>query len=241
MDSIFAKVPGGNLAMSFIFYPSPTPTFPVLPPLGWSVHKKTIMASRTTTAATGRETQLACAVYPRWEFLLTYGGNSWLREETQNIVPDSTLAGFTELEQLSSLFLICRGAYGEFFYDDPDDDSRTNLTIGTTDGVSRDYPVYYDWGNGPFSPSLLIPVGGINTLDAVYLNGVLQSPLTYIIDSTRTKISFTGVLPPSAGQTLSLSFHFYFRCRFSDDNMKYEQFVRNLWEVKEVRFESVKP
>lgn len=225
--------------MSFIFFPSPTPVFPVVPTLTWSVHKKPIMASRVTIGASGRETQLACAVYPRWEFLLSYGGDSWLREQTQNIVPDPTLAGFTELEQISSLFLACKGSYGEFYYDDPDDDSRLGQGAGVANGVGTTFPLSYNWGTGPFTPYLTIPVGGINTLDAVYLNGVLQSPLSYSLDSTRTQLVFTS--PPANGSVVTVDFHFYFRCRFSDDHLTYSQFAQNLWETKEVRFESVKP
>ena len=133
------------------------------------------MASRAVTAATGRQTQLACAAYPRWAFTLIYGGSSWLREQTQNIIPDSTLSGFTELEQISGLWLLCQGAYGEFYYDDPDDDSRLAQAVGTGDGTTTSFPLFYQWGIGPTAPPLTIPVGGINTIDTVYFNGVAQS------------------------------------------------------------------
>ena len=225
--------------MAYIFYPNPTPVFPTLAPLAWSVHKKPIMASRVSKGATGRESQLAGAVYPRWAFTLTYGGSSWLRDQTQNIFIDQTLAGFTEFEQLSGLFLACKGSYGEFYYDDPDDDSRTNEGVAVGNGTSTAFPLYYVWGNGPFSPPMTIPVGGINTLDAVYFNGTQQSPSIYSLDSTRTQIVFTSA--PAAGTIISASYHFYFRCRFLDDTMKFSQWARNKWECKEVRFESVKP
>jgi uncharacterized protein (TIGR02217 family) len=213
--------------------------FPVLPPLAWSVHKKPILASRTTTSATGRGTQLACAVYPRWAFTLTYGDGSWLRDQTQNIVPDSTLAGFAELEQLSGLFLACRGSYGEFYYSDPDDNSREHEFVGTGDGTTTTFPLYYSWGLGPFSPTLTIPVGGINTLDAVYIGAVVQSPSTYSMDATNTQLVFA--VPPAAGYIITVDFHFYFRCRFLNDTFEFSQFAQNKWENKETLFESVKP
>jgi uncharacterized protein (TIGR02217 family) len=162
-----------------------------------------------------------------------------LRDQTQNIIPDPTLAGFTEFEQLSGLFLACRGQYGEFYYDDPDDDSRTGVTVGTGDGTTTTFQLYYSWGTGPFTPAFYAPVTGINTLDAVYINGVAQSPTTYGVDSTNTKIVFTSA--PGAGLPITASFHFYFRCRFLSDTMEYSQFAQNKWENKEVRFESVKP
>lgn len=224
--------------MSFIFYPTPTPIFPVLPPLAWSVHKKYMMGSRATIGATGRENKLACAVYPRWTFTLTYGGNSWLREQTQNIVPDPTLTGLTELEQLTSLFLICKGAYGEFYYSDPEDNSRLAEGIAIADGITTQFPLYITWDYAPVTPGISVIVSGIQSVDAVYFNGVLQSSGLYTIDSTKTLLVFTN--PPANGVIITADFHFYFRCRFLDDTMSFSQFDRNLWEVKEVRFETVK-
>ena len=225
--------------MSFIFFPSPTPIFPVLPPLTWSVHKKPTMASRATTAVTGRENQLAIAAYPRWTFTLNYSGEAWLRDQTQNIIPDSTLAGLTELEQISGLFLQCLGSYGEFYYSDPDDNSRFAQAVGVGNNATTLFPLTYSWGSGPFTPGLTIPVGGIASLDAVYFNGTVQSPTGYSTDPTNTQIMFA--VPPPNTYVITADFHFYFRCRFLDDKMIYSQWAQNLWENKEVRFESVKP
>ena len=226
--------------MAFINFPTPTPIFPTLPPLTWSVHKKAIMASRVSIAATGRTAQLACAIYPRMEFTLSYGGgNSWLRDQTQNIVPDTTLAGFTEFQQLSGLFLACLGSYGEFYYSDPSDNSRAGQVIGSGDGTTVSFPVYYQLAAAVYASAPFTVVGGINTLSAVYINGTVQSPSTYSIDATNTAIVFTSA--PSAGVTISADFSFYYRCRFSDDTLKFSQFALNKWECPEVRFESVKP
>jgi len=224
--------------MSFVNFPSPTPIFPTLPPLTWSVHKKPILASREYIAASGREVQLAAAVYPRWAFTLTYGGSSWLRDQTQNIVPDFTLAGFTEFQQISQLFLACRGAYGEFFYSDPEDNSRNGQVLGTyAANATSTYVVVSNWGSGPFSPNLSFPVGGVNVLSAVYVSGHLISPTNYSLDATRTKLTISTVY----SGPLTIDFSFYYRCRFLDDHMNYSQFAQNLWETREVRFESVKP
>jgi hypothetical protein len=99
--------------------------------------------------------------------------------------------------------------------------------------------MYVPWGTGPFNPSLLMPVGGINTMDAVYFNGIVQDPSHYSVDATNTILNF--VSPPPGAAIITADYHFYFRCRFLDDHQDYNQFDRNLWEVKEVRFESVKP
>jgi hypothetical protein len=229
--------------MSYLFFPSPTPLFPVLPPLTWSVHKKPVLASTVATAMSGRDAMLARAAYPRWSYILSYGGsNSWLRDQTQNIVMDPTLPGYEELEKISGLFLQCLGSYGEFFYDDPDDDSRSAqfITVSTGIATSVSYSVFYSWGTGPFTPPLTLPVGGLNTIDQVYVDGVPinQTLYPFTIDSTQTMITFTSGLP--AG-TITADFHFYQRCRFLDDKQEYDEFLRNLWKYKECRFETVKP
>ena len=99
--------------------------------------------------------------------------------------------------------------------------------------------VYLILGFGPFSPSFYYPVGGINTIDAVYFNNVAQPVSSYTLDNTRTQLVFYA--PPSSGTVITADFHFYFRCRFLDDHLDFSQWAQNLWECPEVRFESVKP
>jgi hypothetical protein len=226
--------------MAYIFFPNPTPIFPVLPPLTWSVHKKPLASSRTTTAVTGRSVLLATAAFPRWAFTLSYGGGaSWLRDQTQNITPDPTLAGFNELSQLIGLYVSCIGSYGEFYYDDPDDDSRLGAIVGAGNGVQTVFQTYVPWGSGPFTPPFYFPCGGINLIGDVYFNGVAQSASLYTIDETNTQLVFTT--PPGNGVVITMDFSFYYRCRFVDDDLSTSEWAQNLWDTKEVRFESVKP
>ena len=240
MDPAYVEIPCGVVAMSYIQFPNPTPIFPALPSVGWSVHKKPIMSSRVITAVSGREAMLATCFFPRWAFTLTYGGDSWLRDQTQNIVPDPTLSGFTEMQQLSSLFLLCQGSYGEFFFNDPDDNSRFNLFCGITNGTNVSFTPYITWGNGPFAPSFSFPLQGANVINAHYLNGVPQSTGLITLDATRTVLTIAS-LAGRPGIEVTVDLSFYFRCRFLDDTLKFEEFDQNLWELKEIRFESVKP
>lgn len=224
--------------MGFINFPSPTPLFPVLSPLTWSRNKEPSQNTETNVAISGREYQIARQVYPRWLFTLRYGGDSWLRDQTQNTIPQAPL-GYTEFTQLSGLFLQCLGSYGEFFYTDPDDSSRLAVPCGVTDGASTTYKLYYTWGTGPFTPALTIPVGGVNTIDVLYLNGIAQNPLSYSLDATATQVVFNS--PPSAGLAITIDLHFYFRCRFMEDGNQFEEWSKNLWENKELKIMSVKP
>lgn len=224
--------------MAFINFPSPTPIFPQLPSQAWSVHKEPSYLTDMGVAVSGRSYRLARSVTPRWEFTLTYGGDAWLRDQTQNINPWSPLAGFTELEQIGGLFLGCLGSYGEFYFTDPDDNSRSNQFVGVTAGGNQLYTIYFSWGTGPFTPPLFFPVTGIQSLDAVYFNGVLQSPSAYSLDSSKTILVLTS--EPPDGITITADFHFYFRCHFLNDMEEFNQWAKNLWESKSLKFQSVK-
>lgn len=188
----------------------------------------------------GRGWQAARVVYPVWEFTLTYGENSWLRDQTQNITAYAPLAGQTEFETLSALFLLCQGAYGEFYYADPDDSSRAGAFVATANGGTT-YTLMVPWGSGPFTPGFSGPVGGIKSIENVYINGAAVSPLNYTIDATNTAIVFTALPPPPTGSIITADFHFYFRCSFSADTMEFSEWAMNLWEAREVKFKSVKP
>lgn len=226
--------------MAFINFPSPTPVFPALSPLAWSVNKVPFNEKTLTEKAiSGNEYFILRQVIPRWEFTLRYGGDSWLRDQTQNTTPYGPLSGHVELEQLAGLFLACLGSYGEFYYSDPDDNSRSGQGVAQADGVKTTFPVFFHWGTGPFTPTAYYPVTGIQSMDTVYFNGSPISPTLYTLDSTNTKLVFTS--PPSAGTVIAADFHFYFRCRFLNDVEEFEQWAYNLWEKKELKFQSVKP
>jgi len=52
-------------------------------------------------------------------------------------------------------------------------------------------------------------------------------------------VTFTS--PPAAGHTLSWSGHFYFGCRFTQDDLGFEQIVGQLWSGKSLKFTSLRP
>jgi uncharacterized protein (TIGR02217 family) len=226
--------------MAFVDFPTPTPIFPVLPPLTWSVHKKFVSSSRAITAVTGRGVQVATAAYPRFQFTLSYGGdNSWLRDQTQNITPEPQLAGYNELAEIIGLYVACLGPYGEFYYTEPDDCSRLGAAVGAGDGTTTTFQLYVPWGSGPYTPAFYSPCTGINTINNVYFNGVVQSPTLYSVDATNTMLVFTTA--PGSEVVITCDFSFYYRSRFMNDNLTTSQWAQNLWNVKEVQFESVKP
>jgi hypothetical protein len=103
-------------------------TVPVLQSMyGFSIMKKPVFASIVQSFKSGREVINAQQTAPLFEFELKY---ETLKDQTQNQTPYQPNAGFTALEQLSSLFLFCNGQYGRFVYEDLSDCSRTGQEIG---------------------------------------------------------------------------------------------------------------
>lgn len=226
--------------MSFINYPNPTPLFPELAVQGWSFHKIPSFTSTSTKATTGREVQLIRSVYPRWEFTISYSGDSWLREQTQNITPYAPLAGKVELEQVSGLFVQCLGDYGEFYFNDPADNSRTGSLTGfmPVNSVAT-IPLFFQWGDGPYNPPMMLPVQGIASIDKVVVGPSILTSGRYSVDATNTQIVIDATGLP--GGNVVVDFHFYYRCRFLASFDEYEEWAANLWQNKELKFQSVKP
>lgn len=223
--------------MSYTFFPFPTPVFPALSPLAWPVNKKPSFTSSVNTAISSKEIQLIRSAVPIWDFTLSYGGESWLRDQTQNIAPQGPRVGYTELEQLSGLFLQCLGSYGEFYYSDPQDYMRNGIPVGVGDGTTTTFNILIPYGVGPFYYSFTMPVGGVEAISQIYFETVPESP-SYTFNTARTQIIFSSA--PDAGISITMDLTFYFRCRFTNDLEEFDQIMSNLWEKKELKFRSVK-
>lgn len=218
--------------MTLFLYPTPTPILPALN--GFSVRKKPVFANIVQQAVTGREITAAVQSYPLWEFDLVY---EILRSQTQNQVLDTYKSPFTEFEQLATVYLVCSGPYGRFYYDDLSDNSRLGQVIGTADGVSDEYRAYRSIGS---TSDWLEPVGGINDNETIniYFDGVLQSTSIWSVSSDKQNFVFTS--PPGAGVVITADFYYYYLCQFLDDTVDFEQFMSNRWAVKSLKFRSVK-
>lgn len=218
--------------MSDFTFPNPTPVYPSIPGLVFPINKRPTFASLVFTAVSGRETRSAQQAYPLWEFELTY---DFLKDQTQNSTPFMQNAGRQDLQQISELFYACNGQYGQFYFEDASDNSRTGQVIGTGDGSTTQFVAVRNWGNGALA--VPEPVGGINTLLDVYFNGTPVSSADYSFSGN--VITFASA--PANGVTISIDFTFYYLCRFIEDMHDYSEFMKNLWELKSCKFRSVKP
>ena len=195
-----------------------TAIFPALPGLTWSVSKQPRFATRIQRAVSGRELRALDQPNPIWTWTLSY---SLLRAG----------GGYDELRTLMGFFLDQQGAFESFLYADPSDDSVTGQALGTGDGSRTAFQLVRTMGG------FAEPVTAPNAVTDVYVNGVVQSVGSYSVDADTGLVTFET--PPPAGEAVSADFTYYFRVRFVDDTAEFENFMFQLWSLRQVKLQSV--
>ena len=59
--------------------------------------------------------------------------------------------------------------------------------------------------------------------------------------SSKLAMASSPGLAPTAGQVLTWSGSFYWRCRFKQSQIEFEQFMKQLWSARAVEFTTCKP
>ena len=207
-----------------------TAIFPALPGLGWSVSKAPRFATRIQRAVNGRELRVLDQPNPIWTWTLTY---TLLRDQWDTRGSGGPGAGYDELRTLAGFFLQQQGAFQPFLFDDPSDDAITGQTIGTGDASASVFQLVRTMGG--FAEPITAP----NALAAVYFNGVLQNPSGYTVDPDTGLVTF--VTPPPSGQVITADFTYRFRVRFAADTAEFENFMYQLWQLKQIKLQSALP
>jgi uncharacterized protein (TIGR02217 family) len=205
-----------------------TAIFPALPGLGWSVTKAPRFATRVQRAVSGRELRVLDQPYPIWTWTLTY---TVLRDKWDTRGSGGLGAGYDELRTLAGFFLQQQGALQPFLFDDPTDDAVTAQPIGIGDASTSVFQLVRSMAG--FAEPILAP----DLVAAVYFNGVVQSASGYAVDGATGLVNFTT--PPPAGQTITADFTYWFRVRFADDTAEFDNFMYQLWQLKQVKLQSV--
>jgi uncharacterized protein (TIGR02217 family) len=195
-----------------------TAIFPTLPGLSWSVTKQPRFATRVQRAVSGRELRALDQPNPTWTWTLTY---SVLRDG----------GGYDELRTLMGFFLDQQGAFASFLFVDPGDNRATGQALGTGDGSTAAFQLVRTMGG------FAEPVTAPNAVTNVYVDGVVQSPSGYSVDADTGVVTFTA--PPPAGEGVSADFTYSFRVRFADDSAEFENFMFQLWSLRQVKLQSV--
>jgi hypothetical protein len=207
----------------------PIPIFPSVPQ-SFPIKLSLVMDTTIGTTKSLREMRVPNQPYPLWDIEVPF---EELLDQTQNQAAYGPFAGTNNFEQLCQQWLMMYGQTGIFAFDAPWDDSRTDQPIATGDGVTTNFEVFRTWGTGSFVT--VAPIGLINTITNVKVNGTIVSPTTY--SHTRSYIDFVN--PPAAGATITMTFSFYYICRWVEDEQDFEEFAKNRWAVPSLKFRAV--
>ncbi len=211
-----------------------TAIFPALPGLGWSVTKTPRFSARIQHAVSGRELRVLDQPYPIWTWTLTYAllRDKW--DTRGGSGPGSGPGvGYDELRTIAGFFLQRQGAFQHFLFDDPTDDTVAGQVIATGNSAATVFQLVR--GMGGFAE----PVTAPNAVGAIHFNGVVQNPAGYAVDAETGLVTFAAA--PPAGQIITADFTYRFRVRFADDTLEFENFMYQLWQLKQVKLQSVLP
>jgi hypothetical protein len=216
--------------------PGPIPVFPTLPQ-GFPVKVDIVLDTIIGTTKSLREVRVAMQQFPLWDIELRF---EELRDQTQNIISDSQFPGYTEYMRLVQLWLSMYGQANIFAFDCPWDDSRLDQLIGVGDGSTYKYTIVRTWGTGALATAA--PVGLVNVITNVKIAGVATNTLHYKID--RNKIYFINTVtnipePPAIGANITMTFSYYYLCRFVADEQDWEEFAKNRYTVPSLKFRAV--
>lgn len=201
------------------------PTFPTIPE-SFPVKVTPVFDTVLGTMKSLREMRVAQRQVSLWEFEIPF---EEMRDQTQNQTAYTPFSGLTQYQQLCQTFMSAYGQGGIFLFNAPWDNSRTNQTIGIGDGSTYVFTIYRQWG---ISPSALNePIGFINTVTNVKVNGVTVSSSQYYAQANKLYFIDTGggTHPPAANATITMSFGFYYLCSFVEDEQDFEEFAKNRW------------
>ncbi len=218
------------------------PVLPFLPGQDIAVSKTPQWSTGVIRAASGRERRTAYWSFPLWKFELSYGV---IRHRPSQ----------AELSTLWEFFNAMQGQFGPWLFVDPTDcQLPTSLLLDAggqpitdssgafvSDGSST--PTSYPFATGDGVTTAFQLTRQINSFvepvfavfEPVILdNGALAG--THTIAGGAVTFS----VAPAAGHVLSWFGYFYFGCRFLQDDLTFEQIVRQLWSGKSLKFTSLR-
>ena len=187
-----------------------------MPGRGWSIMKTPMWKTWTKESVSGREARARFMLYPLWRISLTY-----------NVLRAS--AFYEEYQRLVGFFNLRSGAFDTFLFDDTTDNTVLTHLFGVGDGVTTTFQLIRSLGG------FVEPIENVNGAAHIFVGGALQHEGIHYTRSPTGVITFFG--PPVAGTNLEWSGHFYYRCRFLDDQLDdMENFMHELWALRRLEF-----
>lgn len=210
--------------------------FPALPGLAWNLTKSQVWNTLKQKSVSGRSLTAGTYMAPVWEFTWNW---EFLRDANDTRGGAGLGTGFDELRSLEGFFAQQNGAAIPFLVADQSDAiSPLDQPIGTGDGVTTAFQLARTLGvNLPAGSGFGFaePITAINAVANIKLNGAIAGG--YTVDYDTGVVTFGSA--PNVGWSIAANFTYFFRVRFAKDNADFENFMYQLWRVKELKFESV--
>jgi hypothetical protein len=165
------------------------------------------------------EIRASVAPYPLWDIVYEL---EWARG-AENL-PSTTY------NYLLGFFMNAGGPFSDFLYLDPNDNQASNQFIGIGDGATTSFQLIRAINIGS---DIVQNLNGVPTL---YSNGALISSSAYTISSTGIVVFGTA---PLSGKILTWSGNFYYRVRFLNPEVRFDQFAQQIWTAKTLPLRSV--
>lgn len=186
--------------------------FPVLDGLAWDIKLTPQFSTKALRSVGGKELRTAFMAYPLWTIAMTF-----------TVLRDNAVDN--ELKTMAGFFLARQGSFDSFKYLHPDDNAVTNEYFGTGNASAVAFQLMRGFGG------FREPVSCVSSA-AIMIDGITKAtPGDYSINS---KGIVTFVTPPANGAVLTWTGGYHWRVRFADDRMEFNQFMKNLWELKKL-------
>lgn len=204
--------------------------FPTLAGQGWDIERTPMWQNTRQKAYSGAETTIAYWSYPKYSWAF---GFNVLRQGTFGM----PATAYTEFAQLFGFFNQLFGDWDSFLYTDNTDNSVTDQTIATGDGVTTAFQLVSAFG------SFVQPIFAPNVVTNVKVNGVAKTPgVDYNVsvwgDTVPGVITFVSA--PANTAVITSTFSYYFPCRFDDPSMTFKNFLSGLFSTDGAKFSSIK-
>lgn len=211
------------------------PIFPTLP-IGFPVKVSIVMDTTIGTTKSLREMRVAQQTLPLWDIEIPF---EELVDQTPNQTPYAPFAGFIQYQELAQTWVMMYGQSGNFLFDCPWDDSRSDQIIGVGDGTTYIFTISRTWGFG--ASATIAPVGAVNAVTNVKVNGTIISPSDYYIVGNKLYFQDTSgnTYPPGVGLDVTMTFSYYYLCRFVEDEQDFEEFAKSRWRVPSLKFRAM--
>jgi Conserved hypothetical protein 2217 (DUF2460) len=165
--------------------------------------------------------------FPLWNFTWDIG---YLRGDNQGVN--------TAWQTLVNFIMAVQGAAASWLFLHPFDNtvsSSAPITIGIGDGTTTQFSIIRTLVTGGAQDL----VQNFVSPPTIYINGTSISPAFYSIDQYGTVTFIAGHIP-TAGQVIAWSGQFYYLCHFVDDKQdSLQEFLYQIWELGELKFQSV--